>query len=44
MVDFAYAKTIKESRSLSLTWGLAVCASMVLCAGSAEVQRMNLAL
>jgi hypothetical protein len=37
-------KTIKKSRISSLTCVLAVCASMVLCAGSAEARHMNPAL
>jgi hypothetical protein len=37
-------KTIKKSRSTSLTCVLAVCASMVLCVGSLEAHRMNAAL
>jgi hypothetical protein len=37
-------KTIKKSRISSLSCVLAVCASMVLCVGSAEARHMNPAL
>jgi len=37
-------KTIKKSRSSSLTCVLAVCASMALCVGSVDARRMNTAL